>query len=197
MADVFYWVVKIGDNEEVPQFDYNTGSVNKIGNIPKKLIKGVSWRPFTNELVRKIDMNGGNRNDFIVNPYLPTYSINIPDGAFPLVEKMKEGTTSVLSLKKCLNCKHEFKFNPKEHESIYVKHMGRSTITCPKCGLGDGFICRSCGNLMRDNTNSPEICPKCNKRARWVFKRYMTNTSVVENHMKYMLGYIDGIECWH
>ena len=191
LSDVFYWVITIGDEgQTIPQFDYETGKVNKITSFPKNIITKIAWYPFTQDIINKIKSAGIDTSNFIINPFLPKYEINIPENAYPVIEPMKEGWVDVISFQKCLKCGYEFKFNPKEHKTVFVKHMGRKTITCPNCGGGDEFVCSNCGFATRDNTDYPEICPECGKKAKWKFKRNIVNQTKIERHMIYKLGYV-------
>jgi len=178
--DILFWMVEFEDGFVITEFDLDTGerhSYSEVENYGKK-IKRVFWLPYRVSFVKKIKEKP---LDDPIPTWLPHYELVIPDNA-KVINPHRNVKIIHETKIKCLKCGNEFtEINETRQRENDTKH--EILVVCPNCGAIDSFECPECGYLSWDLPHL-EVCPKCNKKQNWKYKRFIINI-----YSDYMITY--------
>jgi DNA-directed RNA polymerase subunit RPC12/RpoP len=145
----YMWIKVLADGETmIPQFDYETGQQNKWYDCVVPISK-VILTPIPPDLVVKMEANGIPAQSSL----LPTFTFNVlPDDDIIV---FWDNAIVETSHYECLHCGWSFKH-----------HDSTKFISCPQCGIQDGWKCERCGKeFTSDKTvrgSHGEVnCPEC------------------------------------
>ena len=179
----YFWVAKLKDEKTiVPQFDLKSGVENKWKDVCIDQISKLSWYPFSDEFATLV---GRANNILVLATNNPLLSINVPDGATPVI--FRRGYLSQYSYYHCTICGKEFYWN------------GENALECPNCASRNEWYCKICKRIIEDPLlfkNGEARCPECEKNKepnglnRLKTLEYATG---VNHEVHYCLG-IDGEE---